>query len=146
MPKQPKTPGKTAQLLLLIVAIGYGLYGSFTSFLGTFSIYSYDAGNRRFEERLKNMRELIPFTRGVIGYFSNEHVGFMEADLDNANGEYVLTQYALAPLILDPGVYHEWNILNLSSEVYETWNSEHGDEFKTISSAGGFYLIQRLSP
>ena len=135
---------KILQLSILIVITSYCVYSSFDHLISTFEIQSHDEGNRRFEERLKNLRDLIPLEHGVIGYISDEDIASVESDPSNASGEYVLSQYALSPLILDAGNYHEWNILNLTSDTYEIWNRELGNEYKLVGSGGGFYLVQRL--
>ena len=135
---------KILQISTLMVISAFYVYSSFDHFLLTLNTPSHDEGVRRFEERLKNLRDLIPLEHGIIGYISNENIDSVEYDAANASGEYVLSQYALSPLILDKGKYHEWNILNMTSNAYNLWNKQHGSDFKVVGSGGGFYLVQRL--
>jgi ABC-type transport system involved in Fe-S cluster assembly fused permease/ATPase subunit len=136
---------RSFQKILIITIIGYCVYSSFGYLNTAINIKSFDAANRRFEERIKNMNALLPFKHGIIGYFSDENVESIKYDSDNVEGEYILTQYSISPIILNKGVYHEWNILNMSTEAYEIWSMEHGSKFKLMSSGGGFYLIHRTS-
>jgi hypothetical protein len=80
----------------------------------------------------------------VLGYLTDEHVYAVESDQENEDMEYVLSQYALAPLVLNKGVYREWNILNMSTEAYEAWSKAHEGEYEIVSAGDGFYLIKRL--
>jgi len=128
------------QIILLMYLVSASAYSSFDYLNTMLSTQSFDAVNRKFEERAKNIGAKIPFSHGTIGYLSNENFESTEFDYI----EYVLTQYALAPLILNRGVFHQWNILNISSEAYKIWSDKNGSEYHLVSSGEGFYLIRRL--
>ena len=51
-----------------------------------------------WDERLSKLIAPIPFERGLVGYISNEDIPGTAFDADDASGEYILTQYAVAPL------------------------------------------------
>jgi hypothetical protein len=132
---------KTIQISLLIFLTFFSVSSSFSYFDSMLDVQGFDKVIRQFEERIKNVGNLIPFSHGIIGYFSDEPT---EYNFNNETIEYVLAQYALAPLIINKDVYHKWNILNMSHESYEIWDKKYGDEYRLISSGGGFYLIERL--
>ena len=45
----------------------------------------------------------------MIGYISDSDVPGAAYDAANDEGEYILTQYALAPIIIVRGTDQEWN-------------------------------------
>jgi hypothetical protein len=65
-----------------------------------------------WELRFARLKEELPFVRGVVGYISDSDVPGAAFDAANDEGEYILSQYALAPIII-VGNPPEWNIANL---------------------------------
>lgn len=57
------------------------------------------------------LREALP-AHGVIGYFINEVGTVSFSDLEESK-RYFLTQYTLAPLVVEPGLSHNWIVGNL---------------------------------
>ena len=53
-----------------------------------------------WEKRFAPIKEQLPFQRGVVGYISDSSVAGAAYDAANDEGEYVLTQYVLAPIII----------------------------------------------
>jgi hypothetical protein len=135
---------KTLQIGLLLALVLSSVFSSAAYMDSTRGEESSSAVIQRFSERIQKRTHSLPFSRGVLGYLSDEHVAGIDHDADNEDIEYVLAQYAVIPLILNKGVYHEWNILNMSVEAYEAWLAAHGAEYRLVSSGGGFYLVQRL--
>ncbi|MBI5951541.1 MAG: hypothetical protein HY865_07770 [Chloroflexi bacterium] len=107
-------------------------------------IYSHDEAVTIWDERLANLTALIPFERGFVGYVSAEDIPGAVFEPDDVEGEFVLTQYAIAPLILVRGAEQEWNLLNLDPESYEKWMRENSAEFKLVGSGGSVYLVKRV--
>ena len=68
--------------------------------------------------RFAPVRGALPFVRGVIGYISDSDVPGADFNAANDEGEYILTQYALAPIVLVRGTDQEWNLANLSRESF----------------------------
>jgi hypothetical protein len=89
--------------------------------------------------------EPIPFERGYVGYLSNEDIPGVTFNSNDAEGEFVLTQYAIAPLILVRGTEQEWVILNLDPETFKKWHEKNQDQFEVISSGGGMVLAHRVA-
>ena len=131
------------RIILIAIAILCMKTGA-ESFLSTIKIHSYDASVANWDERISNLIAPIPFERGLIGYISNEDIpgaAFTEAD---TSGEYVLTQFAVAPLILVRGTGQEWNILNLEPDAFETWHQANLNDFEVVGSGGGVYLVRKV--
>ncbi len=97
-----------------------------------------------WEKRFAPIRARLPFERGVVGYISDSNVPGAAYDAANDEGEYVLTQYALAPIIIVKGTAQEWNIANLDRAAFEAWSKTNGGKFEVMSFKGGLYLLHRV--
>lgn len=97
-----------------------------------------------WEKRFTPIEARLPFKRGVVGYISDSSVPGMPYDAANDEGEYVLTQYALSPIIIVKGTNEEWNIANLDRAAFEAWDKTNGGKFDVIPFKGGLYLLHRL--
>lgn len=97
-----------------------------------------------WEARMAEARDDLPIERGVVGYVGEWDVpGFNYAYWDQ-EGEYMLAQYALAPLILKRGPVAEWNVAVLSQEALAAWQAAHGDEFEILPVERNVYILHRL--
>jgi hypothetical protein len=96
-----------------------------------------------WEKRFAAVRQRIPFVRGVVGYISDSDIPGATYDPANDEGEYILTQYALAPLVLVRGADQEWNIANLSRDSLERWQMGQGADFDIAARGAGIYLMHR---
>jgi len=127
---------------LILVAV-LGLKGGFQNFSAVFDERVNDAAViADWEKRLSKLVEPIPFERGLVGYLSASE----STAAGDAEGEFVLAQYALAPLILERGTEQEWNILNLDPETFKQWLREHESEFELVRAGGGMYLVRKAAP
>ena len=97
-----------------------------------------------WNERLSKLIAPIPFERGFVGYLSNADIAGAAFSSDDAEGEFVLTQYAITPLILVRGTEQEWNILNLDRGTFEKWQQENEGMFEVVKSGGGMYLVHKV--
>jgi hypothetical protein len=97
----------------------------------------------RWEQRFPPLKQQLPFVRGVVGYISDSDVPGAVFDPANDEGEYILTQYALAPIIIVRGTDQEWNVANLSPEAYALWSAGAGGVFEVLPLRGGLYLLRR---
>jgi hypothetical protein len=95
-------------------------------------------------ERFDPIKARLPFQRGVVGYISEVQVPGADYSEADELGEYVLSQYALAPIIIERGTGREWNVANLSRQAYETWSSYNQGVFDVVWSGGGLYLLHRI--
>lgn len=131
---------------MVVIAI-LGIKTGFENFKSSLSERSNDtAVIASWNERLSKLIAPIPFERGVVGYISNEDIPGSSFDADDTSGEYVLTQYAVAPLILVRGTGQEWNILNLDPASYEKWIRANANNFEFIEFGGGMYLVHKVNP
>ena len=96
-----------------------------------------------WELRFARLKEELPFVRGVVGYISDSDVPGAAFDAANDEGEYILTQYALAPIIIVRGTDQELNVANLSQEALELWSARNQGEFEILPLGSGLYLLSR---
>jgi len=137
---------KYLQRIVLIVIAILGIKTSIESFKSSTNARSNDtAVVTNWDERLSKLIAPIPFKRGFVGYISNEDIPGATFDPNDASGEYVLTQYAVAPLILIRGTNQEWDILNLDPGTYKKWIQANSIDFKFIESGGGMYLVRKVN-
>ena len=97
-----------------------------------------------WEKRFTPFRERLPFVRGFVGYISDADVPGAEFDAANDSGEYVLSQYALAPIIIVRGADLEWNLANLSRDGFKRWQALHAESFELVLQQNGLYLLRRI--
>jgi hypothetical protein len=58
--------------------------------------------------------------------------------------EYLLAQYALAPLILVKGPAAEWNVAVLSPQAFEAWSELNPGLFEVQHIRQNVYLLHKL--
>jgi hypothetical protein len=95
--------------------------------------------------RLEPARRALPIKRGVIGYLGQWDLPEINYDYADQEGEFILTQYALAPLILVRGAQEEWNIAVLNPTAFEAWQESNPGEYEIIEFKYGVYLLHRLN-
>lgn len=135
---------KVLQRIILIVIALLGIKTSIQGFISTINMPSHDISVSNWDERVSNLTASIPFERGVIGYISNADIPGAPFDGADTAGEYILTQYAVAPIIIIRGTDQEWNILNLDPKAYEKWDQANANDFEVVDFRGGMYLVRRL--
>ena len=97
-----------------------------------------------WEKRFAPLKEELPFRRGIVGYISDADVPGSSYDAANDQGEYVLAQYVLAPIIIKRGTNQEWDVANLDRQAFELWNRTNGSQFDVTAFKGGLYLLHRV--
>ena len=129
-------------IILMVVA---SLYASVINLISTKNLGSVsDDPVADWEKRFAPIKPQIPFERGVIGYISDADVPGASYDAANDEGEYVLTQYVLAPVIIKRGTNQEWNIANLDRPAFELWSKSNAGRFQVTAFKGGLYLLHRI--
>jgi len=75
-----------------------------------------------WDKRMAALRADLPAGVETIGYVGNWDI-LPEGDYVYADEEteFVLTQYALSPVIIERGADEEWIILNLNPKAYDIW-------------------------
>jgi hypothetical protein len=102
-----------------------------------------------WDARLARLRAAIPIGNGIVGYVGDWDVLTMDPDSGpyaDQETEYILTQYSLAPLILERGADFEWVVANLSPSAYKIWRASLTGEFRVLEFGWDLHLIHRLSP
>jgi len=100
----------------------------------------------QWEVRFQAVKKLLPFKRGVVGYITNSDVPGAKYDPNNEQGEYTLTQYTMAPIILVRGDNEAWTIANLNSKAFQLWSQTNQGKFRVMPLKDDLYLLQRLTP
>lgn len=136
---------KVARRGVLILIVLGSLYGSLRNLASTA-----DLGNIHqdpvadWESRFERLKLALPFQRGFVGYISDADIPGIQFSEANDSGEYVLTQYVMAPIVLIRGTRQEWNIGNLGAEAFRVWKGGIDGRFEIIPFGSGLYLIRRI--
>jgi hypothetical protein len=100
----------------------------------------------QWELRFQPVKKLLPFQRGVIGYITNSDVPGAKYDVNNEEGEYTLTQYSMAPIILVRGSNEAWTLAIFNSKAFQLWSQSNHGQFRVFLMKDNLYLLQRLAP
>jgi hypothetical protein len=128
-----------ALILAMFYSIGIGLYYSWGM---VYRPIPSDADYISiWESRFANLKKEIPADEKSVGYVSNwDMVGY---DKD-VYIEFVLTQYTLAPILVERNLDHEWIIANSSSSSFMDWLSKQmTTPYTTKYFGNGIYLVHR---
>jgi hypothetical protein len=98
----------------------------------------------RWESRIMLAKNALPIERGIIGYIGEWDVPGADYGYWDQEGEYLLAQYAIAPLILKKGAVAEWNVAVLSMDSLKKWQEYNPQGFEVIPVQGNVLLIRRL--
>lgn len=96
--------------------------------------------------KFAKIKKALPAETKTVGYLADWDIpdsDYYNADLYN---EYVLTQYALAPIIVVRGSNYEWVIGNLTPEGYQIWRKTTQEKYDVVFSKYGLYLFHRIEP
>ncbi len=134
------------QGIAILLIVGLGIKTS----VDNFSSSLHDNSNNTeviadWNKQISKLTTRIPIKHGLVGYISNEDVLGKAFSTNDAEGEYVLTQYSIAPLVLVRGTDQEWNILNLEPENYKKWMQDNEKNFELVKVGGGMYLVHRVN-
>ncbi|MBI2758517.1 MAG: hypothetical protein HYX49_07540 [Chloroflexi bacterium] len=137
---------KWAQRLFLVLIVMVSLYASIQTLISTKDLGSAsDDPVADWETRFAPLKERLPFQRGVVGYISDSSIPGVSYDAANNEGEYVLVQYVMSPIIIVKGTDQEWNIGNLSREAYKIWSQSNVGQFEVFAFKGNIYLFHKVS-
>jgi hypothetical protein len=136
---------KWLQRALLVSIIFAGLYASIRNLISTKELGSIGEDPvADWETRFEPLKKRLPFERGAVGYLSDSSVPGVSYDAADDEGEYVLTQYVMSPIILVKGADQEWNVGNLSPQAYAAWSESHDGQFEVIPFKGNIYLLHKV--
>lgn len=100
----------------------------------------------KWEKRVRSVLDYVPTDVRVLGYAADWDIPNVEYDIIDQDTEYTLTQYALAPRIVQPGLDHEWIIGNFTSLDFRDWLDKNLPDYEIIEIGFGIYVIHRTSP
>jgi hypothetical protein len=136
---------KWLQRGVIVLIVLSSLYASIQNLISTKDLGSIkDDPVADWEIRFGPIKEQLPFKRGVVGYLSDSSIPWVSYNAANDEGEYVLTQYALAPIIIVKGTNQEWNIANLDKDAFAKWSETNRGQFEVIPFKDKLYLLHRL--
>jgi hypothetical protein len=101
-----------------------------------------DDGASVWDARLSELRADLPTDVQVVGYVSDWDV-LPDYNYPDNETEYVLTQYAMAPVIVARGGDREWIIVNLAPRDFKTWLAAQPSDVDVTKYPNGLYLVQR---
>ena len=114
-------------------------------------IYSMDIPDRgvaaldRWEAQMILVKKALPINHGIIGYISEQDVPGVEYGYGDTEAEFLLTQYALAPLILKKGPIAEWNVVVLDNINLATWQKTNTGPYEITTIKGKVRILHRLN-
>ena len=136
---------KWLQRVFLGLLIAVCLYASVQNLIATKALGSVsDDPVADWEKRFTSIKARIPFKRGVVGYISDSAVPGAVYDSANDQGEYVLTQYVMAPIVIVKGTNQEWDLANLGRQAFELWSRANQGKFEVVAEKSGIYLLHRI--
>jgi hypothetical protein len=137
---------KWLQRLFLVLLVAVSLAASVRNLLATRSLGSVsDDPVADWEKRFAPIKQRLPFERGLVGYISDSSIPGMAYDAANDEGEYVLTQYVMAPVIIVKGTEQEWVIANLDKQGFLQWDRANQGKFEVTAYKSGIYLLHRVA-
>lgn len=131
---------KLAVILLVLTS----LYSMFLHWRSTMNMDRGSAALESWDAEFQIVREALPVESGTIGFVSDWDVPGIEYDFGDQETEYILTQYALAPLVLVKGPVAEWNVGILSREALKIWKETNKGKFEVIPIRKNIYLLKRV--
>jgi hypothetical protein len=99
----------------------------------------------KWEKRIQPALEHVPEGIQVVGYVAEWDLPGVEYNLVDQDTEYTLTQYALAPRSLQPGLEPEWIIGNFTRPGFREWLDQNLPSYEIREIGFGIYLIHRSS-
>jgi hypothetical protein len=100
----------------------------------------------KWEKRVKGILGQVPSNITEFGYAADWDIPNSGYNLIDQDNEYTLTQYALAPRIVQPGLDHEWIIGNFTSGGFRGWLDQKLPSYKITGLGFGIYIIHRTAP
>ena len=132
---------RTFLILIALLGVKTGIQG----FISTLHMPSHDVSVTKWDEQVSALSESIPFERGLVGFVSDNDIPGIDYARENLVGEYILTQYAIAPIVLVFGADQEWNVLSLTPAAYKIWSKTNGENFEVTKFGGKMYLAHMVN-
>ncbi len=136
---------KWLQRLFLVLLVAVSLAASVQNLIATRNLGSVsDDPVADWEKRFAPLKQHLPFERGLVGYISDSSIPDVSYNAANDEGEYVLTQYVMSPIVIVKGTNQEWDIANLSHQAFALWSKANQGKFEVTAFKDGLYLLHRI--
>jgi hypothetical protein len=99
-----------------------------------------------WERRMKRVKNRLPEDVTVVGYVADWNLPGVETNPVDQDTEYVLSQYALAPVKVVPGLEAEWILGNFVTPDFQAWLDQSVPAHEMTKIGYGIYLIHRINP
>lgn len=96
-----------------------------------------------WERRMAPLKAALPISRGFVGYVSDSSEACFDCTNLDDQIEYALTQYALAPIVVNKGDNYEWVVGNFGKGAFAAWSQSRPGEFEIVRFPYGIYLLHR---
>jgi len=100
----------------------------------------------KWAKRIKSVSANLPDDVRVVGYVSDWDIPGALYDPIDQDAEYMLAQYTLAPLVVQPGLGHEWILGNFTTPGFTNWLDDNLSSYELTPLQYGLYLIHRNIP
>ena len=100
----------------------------------------------KWEKRVLPVLDHVPNDVDEFGYVADWDLPNSNYDIVDQDNEYTLTQYALAPRIVQPGLDHEWIIGNFTQGGFQEWLDQNLSAYEIREIGFGIYIIHRTAP
>ena len=141
---------RNLRAIAMISLILYGIFAAATNGLAARARWNRDSQTSdpvsKWEKRVKPVLDHIPSTVTELGYIADWDIPNFGYDIIDQDNEYTLTQYTLAPRIVQPGWTIEWIIGNFTDKGFRSWLDKNLSSYKIIEIGFGIYVIYRTSP
>ncbi len=128
----------------------YALQASFANRGFALSLSSPNTGVIEFvsdwEIRIQRVINVLPENVTVIGYLADWDLPGDTSNPVDQDNEYMLTQYALAPINVVPGIEQEWILGNFTTPNFQVWLDQTLTDYELVEFGYGIYLIRRTMP
>ncbi len=95
-----------------------------------------------WDKRMQPLQSNLPINTTMIGYVGDWDVlPENEYHYAGEETEYILTQYALAPIIVQRSDEHEWVIANLTPKAYDIWITTQPKDIEIIEYGLRIFLV-----
>jgi len=135
-----------AMIGIVIIAVLVSVQNAWATRTRTIAASQSTDSVSKWEDRMARVLARVPEDVTVFGYVADWDLPNAQYDMIDQDQEYVLTQYALAPRMVQPGLEHEWIIGNFITPDFEKWLDQNLSSYEMTDMGFGIYLIHRTSP
>ncbi|RPI94596.1 MAG: hypothetical protein EHM40_06090 [Chloroflexi bacterium] len=140
---------RNLRIIALIGLITFGLFATFKNGMTARARWDQNPVSKdsvsKWEKRVRPALQHVPDDVTVFGYVAEWDLPGSEYNIIDQETEYTLTQYALAPRMVQPGLEHEWIIGNFTKPGFRDWLDKNLPSYEIVEIGFGIFLIHRTS-